>query len=65
MTDPAEAAETPDPKCPAALSIAGRHYPCDTQCVDFDGMPTAGHDGWAHGNAEAQAIWTCGGEVEP
>jgi hypothetical protein len=49
--------------CSARLTIAGQHYECDTECVDFDGNPVVGHDGWAHGNKDAQALWTCGGEA--
>ena len=34
--------------CPAALDIKGEHYPCDSP---------APHDGWAHSNRAAEAIW--------
>jgi hypothetical protein len=34
--------------CPGSLSIAGEGYRCDM---------VAPHEGWAHANKEAQAIW--------
>ncbi len=36
------------PSCTGALSIAGKHFPCELN------MP---HEGWGHSNQEAQAIW--------
>lgn len=44
-------------KCPAVLMIAGADYRCDVTCVDADGAPALGHQGWAHANKEAQAVW--------
>lgn len=35
-------------QCKAALMIAGQHYPCQTP---------APHDGWAHTNVDAEAVW--------
>lgn len=35
-------------RCRGALNIAGEHYECD--------LP-ASHDGAAHANTEARAIW--------
>lgn len=43
-------------KCPAALNIAGKHYPCDWMEQMEPGSKD--HQGWAHSNREAQAIWT-------
>ena len=43
--------------CRAVLNLRGEHYPCDMECVDAYGEPTQGHEGWAHANREAQAIW--------
>jgi hypothetical protein len=40
------------PTCPAALNIAGEHFPYDWQ-TDEDGK----HPGWAHANRKAEAIW--------
>lgn len=34
--------------CEGSLNIAGAAYACDL---------TPPHDGWAHQNAEAQAVW--------
>ena len=34
--------------CAAALNIKGEHFACDL---------TAPHDGWAHSNKTAEAIW--------
>lgn len=42
-------------RCPAALNIAGEHFPC--QQMDHMAEGSEGHDGWAHSNREAQAIW--------
>ena len=36
------------PSCSASLNIYGEHFPCDLT------MP---HDGWAHSNKKAQALW--------
>ena len=41
-----------DETCKAALNIAGEHYPCDWP-TDANGR----HDGWAHTNKAAEAIW--------
>lgn len=43
-------------KCPAVLMLVGEAYPCDWP-TDEHGR----HDGWAHSNMAAQAIW-CGDE---
>lgn len=41
--------------CPSGLMIKGEHYPCDA----MDGMAegSTSHDGWAHSNKKAEAIW--------
>lgn len=39
-------------RCPAALNIKGEHFPCDWP-VGENGR----HDGWAHANSAAEAIW--------
>jgi hypothetical protein len=39
--------------CRGALNIAGEHFPCDWP-TDENGR----HDGWAHANKVAQAIWS-------
>lgn len=44
-----------DYTCPAALNIAGEHYPC--QQMDQMAEGSTGHDGWAHSNRDAEAIW--------
>lgn len=36
--------------CTAALNVMGEHFPCD--------LDRAPHPGLAHGNRDAQAIWT-------
>lgn len=41
--------------CPAALNIAGEHYPC--QQMEQMAPGSLSHDGWAHSNRDAQAIW--------
>jgi hypothetical protein len=38
--------------CPAALNLAGEHFPCDWP-TDENGL----HEGWAHTNQEAKAVW--------
>jgi hypothetical protein len=38
----------PEHHCSAALNIRGEHFACD--------MP-APHNGWAHSNKDAEAIW--------
>jgi hypothetical protein len=35
-------------QCPAALNIQGEHFPCHEP---------APHEGWAHRNSDAEAIW--------
>lgn len=42
--------------CPAALNIKGEHYPCETMSMMVEGSEN--HDGWAHMNREAEAIWS-------
>lgn len=43
--------------CPddAALNIMGEHFPC--QQMDQMSADSATHDGWAHSNRDAEAIW--------
>lgn len=41
--------------CPAALNIKGEHFPC--QQMDQMTEGSVGHDGWAHSNRDAEAIW--------
>jgi hypothetical protein len=41
------------PPCKAAVTIKGEHFPCDWPTSD-DGT----HKGWAHGNKEAEAVWS-------
>lgn len=41
--------------CSAVLNIEGRHYPCTQMKHMLAGSEN--HDGWAHSNDEAQAIW--------
>lgn len=41
--------------CPAALNIAGEHYPC--QQMEHMEPGSKNHDGWAHSNRDAEAIW--------
>ena len=43
------------PFCPAALNIAGEHYPC--QQMEQMAPGSENHDGWAHSNRDADAIW--------
>lgn len=38
--------------CDAALSIKGEHFPCDWPTGE-----NGRHDGWAHSNRDAEAIW--------
>jgi len=42
--------------CPAAINIAGEHFPC--QQMEHMAEGSKNHDGWAHSNRDAQAIWT-------
>ena len=50
-----------NPICKASINLGGEHYPCTF--IENNMLPgTTGHDGWAHSNAEASAIWTCGEE---
>lgn len=41
--------------CTSALMIRGKHYPCDAMNEMREGSTS--HDGWAHSNKEAEAIW--------
>jgi len=41
--------------CPAALNIAGEHFPCQQMQHMAEG--STNHDGWAHSNMDAEAIW--------
>ena len=43
-----------DKTCPAVLTIAGQHFPCDW---------ITPHEDWAHANTDAQAIWSDGPEA--
>lgn len=43
------------PICHGALDIAGEHFPCEQMQQMVEGSKD--HDGWAHSNAAAQAIW--------
>lgn len=56
---------TESPKCPAALNIKGEHFPC--QQLDhmgtLDGSPATSHEGWAHSNRDAEAIWMSEADV--
>jgi hypothetical protein len=45
--------------CTAALNIAGEHFPCQQMEEMVEGSES--HDGWAHSNRDAQAIWNNGG----
>jgi len=38
--------------CPAALNLAGEHFACDWPLGE-----NGRHDGWAHTNKAAQAVW--------
>jgi hypothetical protein len=38
--------------CKSSLNIKGEHFPCDWP-TDANGK----HDGWAHTNKAAQAVW--------
>lgn len=53
------------PTCPSALNIKGEHFPCQTlrDMATLDGSPATNHDGWAHSNSDAEAIWSDGSEV--
>ena len=44
-----------NPTCPAALNIKGEHFPC--QQMEHMAPGSEGHDGWAHSNRDAEAIW--------
>ena len=44
--------------CPAALNIKGDHFPCQTMQDMAPG--SVNHDGWAHSNRDAEAIWASG-----
>lgn len=46
---------TENPKCPAALDIKGEHFPC--QQMEQMAPGSTNHDGWAHSNRDAEAIW--------
>ena len=49
--------------CTAALNIKGEHFPCQTMEQMAPG--STGHDGWAHSNSEADAIWASGRDPIP
>lgn len=42
--------------CPSALNIKGEHFPC--QQMEHMAPGSTSHDGWAHSNRDAEAIWT-------
>lgn len=44
-------------RCPdgAALTIRGETYPCDAMDMLHESSDT--HEGWAHSNAQVEAIW--------
>ena len=46
---------TENKPCPAALNIAGEHFPC--QQMEHMAPGSVGHDGWPHSNRDAEAIW--------
>jgi hypothetical protein len=50
---------TGEPRCGGVLSIKGEHFPCQQleQMTTLDGSPAASHEGWAHSNRDAQAVW--------
>jgi hypothetical protein len=50
MTERSEPAT--EPSCAGALNLAGQHFSCDWPVDD-----TGTHDGWAHVNKDAQALW--------
>lgn len=41
--------------CPGALIIKGEHFPCQQMDQMVEGSEN--HDGWAHSNRDAEAIW--------
>lgn len=47
--------------CAAALNLAGEHFPCQTMDQMADGSEN--HDGWAHSNRDAEALWCS--DVDP
>jgi len=51
-TTEAAPAAVDNPACRGVLMIAGEHFACDWP-VDENGK----HDGWAHANKQAGAIW--------
>jgi hypothetical protein len=55
-------AERPCPQG-AALNIMGEHFPC--QQMDHMSADSADHSGWAHSNADAEAIWGEGTMIAP
>lgn len=42
-------------ECKAALNIKGEHFPCQTMRYMAPGSTS--HDGWAHSNRDADAVW--------
>lgn len=46
---------TSNPPCPAALSIMGEHFPCQQMEQMLPG--STDHNGWAHSNRDAEALW--------
>lgn len=58
ITRQGDAVTQPDPRpCPdgAALVIKGEHFPCDQ--MRHMAPSCDSHDGWAHANSDAEAIW--------
>jgi hypothetical protein len=45
-----------NPPCPAALNIMGQHFPCRQMEQMVEGSTS--HEGWAHSNPDAEAIWS-------
>lgn len=44
-----------NPPCPAGLTIMGEFFPCQQMEQMLPG--STNHDGWAHSNKDAEAIW--------
>jgi hypothetical protein len=44
-------------RCPTggSLTIQGQTYPCDAMDLLHESSDT--HDGWAHSNAQIEAVW--------
>jgi hypothetical protein len=44
-----------DRECKAGLIIKGEYFPCDM--MTHMSPESNNHEGWAHANSQAQAIW--------